>query len=97
MDRLTKILVLFVAVMVFLSMLNGFVQSYTIGKLEKQYLNERLKAKSDSIVSLKKDISKRNQLIEQLYEELRDTLDGVDNAPVSASHSAIIDYLNGRK
>lgn len=97
MDRIKTILLFFIAAVIFLVAINSFLQSYKIGKLETQLLDERLQAKTDSIKSLKTEITKRNQLIEQLYENLSDTLDGVDNAPVSASHSAIIDYLNHRK
>lgn len=49
------------------------------------------------IDSLKYEITKRDSLIHNIHENLKDILTGVDNAPVSFSHSAIINYLDTRR
>lgn len=96
MDKRLKILLIALLAIVIFNALASTFSAWRIDNLKDKILDERLQAKEDSIIYLKSEIKKRNQLIESLYEDLTDTLDGVDNAPVSASHTAITNYLNNR-
>lgn len=73
------------------------IQGNRLDNLKNENLQLLLRDKNEKIAEQKEEIAKRNRLIESLYEDLTDTIDGVDNAPVSASHDAITGYLDSRK